>query len=869
MTALAILSLSAPYAEAPASDQALPTSSASLIRRVDVQLTAARPAVAPQPGLYGELRATPRTDFTPFLAAAPGLDRWMSKPFGMLVSELSPAVLYRSELREMTFFNGIEAWGHGGPTHVAVRTSAGVVVAGRGEGIDGALQSEPWLLVWFAGAEGWMFDVPWLVVLEHRPRSIEIDTEGLRVRFDRPAGRLAAMPFYGYYKAPPAGKRWSELLPGARDFGIETSTWATTFPESVAARAQWWAQVLRRYPVRCTETFRVDRLNDVLTIKSAFEYIEIRDDWGTSPRTLAPLPPTLALALTDEHNTFPMRFSAPVTDPFVMTSHGPYMGIEGQASYEIEFDTLKYINEEERAEPPPADAPRLASEAYQRLQATAERRWPTADRMAVDHGAENYVWAAMGDRFYPMALPYIEDARVRANARESLQRYLGAWVLQKERFTEYQGQAAAWRGALLLHGPGIGSWGELGDAGKFSENLYSNLWAYAHYAKDVGTIKAQWDLVRRLDITPLESGWKGFGRNSIAELGDEAAPAIDYARLAWMAGDIDTYYYQCYIATRELLHQFVKQAGAQYFRTLQPYHQYFSAAGPTRSIEPMPANVFITNLHGGLHGWQVDGPTYPGQHGERQYQNRWVRFSSPSVGRFYRDHVRAADLREEFEDLKRRFDGRPEPGAGSQWVRDEPHIMPSLVRLLSLTLDAPIAELEGLAVHEGQRMPYGQWRLHPDSSVFASAISIIRLSHPRQYRPADPEVRPSGPLRARPRTFDPESVVGTGPAAGDLGGAGEAGVAGRGLDQLAVAPAARRAGGLAAIRIRRGDAEARSPAPLDQRVDAAELEYVFRGVPELELTSRDAGGDRTVLASRAWACHHERHRDAAPSGGRV
>ena len=90
------------------------------------------------------------------------------------------------------------------------------------------------------------------------------------------------MPFYGYYKAPPAGKRWSVLLDGARDFGIETSTWATAFPDAVAARAQWWAEVLRRYPVRSTETFRVDRLNDVLTIRSAFEYIHIRDDWGTT-----------------------------------------------------------------------------------------------------------------------------------------------------------------------------------------------------------------------------------------------------------------------------------------------------------------------------------------------------------------------------------------------------------------------------------------------------------------------------------------------------------------------------------------------------------------------------------------------------------
>lgn len=717
----------------------------SHIRTVDVQRVSPRPAVPPLAGLYGERTAAPRPDLRPYLEPPPAAAEWKSKRFATVVSELSPAVMYRSEHGELTFFNRIEAWGHSGPTHVAVRTSKGVLVGGTGQSIDGALQSEPWVLAWFAGAEGWMFDVPWLIVLERRARSIALGPGGLTLRFDGPAGTVIAMPFYGYYKVSRPGKRWADVLPGAVDFGIDTSTWATAFPRSVAARARWWSEVLRRYPVRCVESFRVDRLHDVLTIKSTFEYIDTADAWGTTPRTLAPLSPTLALALTDEHNRFPMRFSAPVTDPFIMTPHGPYMGVEGHASYEIEFDTLKYVHEVERPEPPPANSPQLVREAYARLQVTAARRWPTGDRVAVDHGDDNYVWAAMGDRFYPMALPYIADARVSANARQSLRRYFREWVLKDERFTDYTGPALPYRGVYLLHGPGIGSWGELGDAGKFAENLYPNLWSYAHYTGDVRTIQDRWNLVRKLDITPLESGWKGFGRNSIAELGDEAAPPIHYARLAWMAGDIDTYYYQCYIATRELLHHFVKQNGAQYFRKLQPYHQYFAQRGPRGVIEAIPDNVFISNLYGGLFGWQIDGPTYPAQHGERQYQNRWVRFSCPSVARFYRDHVREDELRAELREWKARFEEKPEPGPACQWVRDDPHIMPSLVRLLSLTVDGPLSEIQQLAVHEGLRMPYDSWRLYPDAAVFASAIAIVRLSHPRHYDRLIPRSGPPGP----------------------------------------------------------------------------------------------------------------------------
>jgi hypothetical protein len=717
----------------------------ALIRPAQAAVVASRPAPVAQPGLYGELVNPPRTDFGPCVKPPANANEWLSKPFAHVVSELSPAVLYRSQLRGITFFNKITEWGHGGPTHVALATGAGILVAGRGERLDGRGQTEPWILAWFSGAEGWLFDVPWLVVLERRAESISLEQEGLIIRFGGPAGNIVAMPFYGYYKVPPAGTKWSERLPGAQDFGIDTGRWEVALPQAVVTRARWWSEVLRRYPIRCKETFRVDRLNDVLTIRSEFEYIEINDDWGTGPRPFAPLSPTVALALTDEHNTFPMRFSAPVTDPFIMTPHGPYMGIEGRTSYDTEFDTLKYIHEEERAEGPPAGAPGLAKEAYKYLQAVATRHWPTSARMAVDHWEQNYVWAAMGDRWYPRALPYVSDPRIKANARESLRKYLAEYVLQDARFTAYKGAKAPGGNISLLEGPGIGSWGELGDAGKFSENLYTNLWSYANYTGDVETIKARWDLVKTLDVTPLESGWKGFGRNSIAEMGDEAAPPIDYARLAWMAGDIDTYYYQCYIATRELLHHFVKQNGAQYFRRMQPYHQYFQRPGPRDAIEAIPANVFLSNLYGGILGWQVDGPTYPADHGERQYQNRWVRFSSLAVGRFYRDHIRAEDLRAEFEDWQKRFEGKPAPGPECQWVRDDPHIMPSLVRLKSLTLDAPIEELEELAVYQRSRMPFDRWRLYPDSAVFASAIAIIRLSHPRHYDRLIPKSGPPGP----------------------------------------------------------------------------------------------------------------------------
>ena len=46
-----------------------------------------------------------------------------------------------------------------------------------------------WSWAWFAGAQGWPFDVPWLIVLQRRPASIALGGEGAHHRVRRP-GRL-------------------------------------------------------------------------------------------------------------------------------------------------------------------------------------------------------------------------------------------------------------------------------------------------------------------------------------------------------------------------------------------------------------------------------------------------------------------------------------------------------------------------------------------------------------------------------------------------------------------------------------------------------------------------------------------------------
>src|SRR5262249_13763740 len=152
---------------------------------------------------------------------------------------------------------------------------------------------------------------------------------------------------------------------------------------------------------------------------------------------------------------------------------------------------------------------------------------------SVDFGPENFCWAAMSDRWYSKGLVY-SDLKIQANAKRSLHNYFADWVLKEERFKPF-------RGMLLLAGPGIGTWGGYDDAGKFSSNLLETVWSYAQYTGDWALIRDRWPLLKRLFITPLESDWKTFGRAAIAEMGDEAGPALSMARMAYRVGDADTY----------------------------------------------------------------------------------------------------------------------------------------------------------------------------------------------------------------------------------------------------------------------------------------------------------------------------------------
>jgi len=674
-------------------------------------------------GVYGPPAGQPSASINRLapLSAAPA--GWADAPFFFIQTELSPATLYHSKTSSLRVFANMADVQLGAPTFAAIMTANGPRIIQRGQPIDAAAMSENWILVWWAGAQGFAdWDSPWVAFLQRKPTSMRFDDSGIAMTFAGQAGDVVLMSLYGYYKPPQQGK---EPFPGtvAALAGIRTWTWANGLPADVVERIRYWSRVSREFPLYCQDSFSVDRANDSVIIRQTFSWRSINDDWNTPHLKLAPLSPPLAQASMD--GGFPVAFSARVVDPEYFTQYGPYMGVEGVDSFDSTFRILQYVNETEASDPANVAAHPNVATALERLRQTAREKFSSPDVYKYDHGGmNNFCWSIMGDVWYAKALPYY-DPQTQANAKASLRKYFSEDVLVRARFIEREYPRGSGLTYLILEGPGIGSWGVLGDAGKFSTNMLETIWAYAHYTGDWELIKERWPLIKRLFCTAAETRWVTFARGEIAEMGDEAAPCIAFARLAYRVGDMDTYNYACYMVAREFVHHYLKSRGAAYFQQRQPWH----------TMEAMHDEVYLTNFWGDVASWQIDGPTWPVKYGERQHTNRWVRFKNEDVARFYRDRLQE-DVRKEMDLLTARWPTRRD--TAGHIYRNDSHIMPSMVQLRSLLLNETPEQLARIA-------PPEKWASGSASGMIANCMSVIRVSRPTRFErliPADGQPSP-------------------------------------------------------------------------------------------------------------------------------
>ncbi len=635
-------------------------------------------------------------------------DAWRDADFAVLSSELSPAVLISAKASTLRLFSGLEQWGLGGPTRLAVGGRDKLEDLTPPVTVEGEDMRQPWLYVSFRGSEGWdRWDEPWLVVLQHRPTQAVADGGGLRLDFPGEAGFIVVMPLYGAHKLIPIEGADGYEAPGKQ-------AQAALAPMAAADRRDIWSRMLRYWPLNAREEVKIVPGKDTLRLRCTAEHVEIEDDWGTRGVKIAPLPPTLALAL---NTGFPASVTGKQQPTGLPSAYGPYMAIRGD-SYTVEFPFLQYVNETETQQPPNTDDPIVALAAQQVADRMTRKFTDGQENRIWDHGGHgNYCWQVMGDRYYAKALAYTTEP-ARSNAIACMRSYVRNWVLNAD-----NGKYKPFRGKLILEGPGIGNWGGYDDSGKFSSNTLETLWWYAHCTGDWDIIRERWDTIQQLFITPRETRWRGFGRDAIAEMGDEAAPPLCMARMAYQIGDMDMYAYASYIFMRELVHLWVKThpGCGEYFRFLQPWH----------NMEPMDGRLFLTNLWGDIAGWQIDGPDYPDQTGERQYRNRWVRFGNEDVARFFRDHI-GEIVREELDWWATREDSPYKPGQSTA------HIAPSLEQLRSLLLNESPEELAKLT-------PMQEARIGRAADAISYYLSFVRTGRPVEQTRLIPKDAPTSP----------------------------------------------------------------------------------------------------------------------------
>lgn len=634
----------------------------------------------------------------------------------ILSTDLCPAVLIRTQSSLLRLFHGMTRWGLGTPTACFYPDRSGARQLSRGASLSRPDLAQGWLLFSFAGSEGWsVFDAPMLVCLQHRPQEIALGEDGISLRFERAVGDAVIAPLYGYEKPLQQGVS----LPVARRLqSVTTWEWRGGLPSEVRQRCERLYRLWRAIPLYAQEQFAVE--GDDLLLRTRYTFHLIRDEWGTAPSRLAPLPSALALAWLAgkerwAQKPFPMQIDGTVTDPEVMTPYGPWLGVPDTEEVNIRFPLLRYVHTFETYPLPETGLHPVAQRALEWVRGRLSEKFRRDDWQQVwDHGGpHNYCWQVMGDRWYAKAIPYVPEQTGR-HMKASLRGYMREHVLQERHYRPF-------REVLLLVGPGIGTWGGYDDAGKFSSNLMETLWCYAHYTGDWETIRERWRLIQRFFVTPYECDWKSFGRYTIAELGDEAAPPLYLARMAYQVGDVETYRFACYVFVRELVHHYIKQVGHHYFVQRQPWH----------STEVMPPDVYLTNLWADIAGWQIDGPTYPRVTGERQFENRWVRFGSEDVARFYRD-VLGKEVRQEMDWLVERAREDKTP---YRLYEDTAHIAPSLVRLRSLLLRESVEQLAQLS-------PPERWQLQRAADgtafclafVYAAVKPVVRRLIPQSNR---------------------------------------------------------------------------------------------------------------------------------------
>ena len=267
--------------------------------------------------LLGSSACSPRRSADPinarlpeFPANAASLSPMLSHVSKVVVmSELSPAILVRSDSKTVSFFVPDAASKSVAPRFVAFGANGPKIVTNGWPATVSKMQ-ERWILAWFSGAPGWeKMDCPVGIFLQYPLSGLTLNSNGLRLEFAQRAGDIAVMPLYGMRLLPTSLAEFAaQAIP--RD---EAKTlprvweWSQAVTRSPLTRLRYWSSALTRYPLEawgCYET-DVPKVGEG-RFSARFSWHFITNSWEIPPLRVAPMSAELSEATLrhSEQHTF-------------------------------------------------------------------------------------------------------------------------------------------------------------------------------------------------------------------------------------------------------------------------------------------------------------------------------------------------------------------------------------------------------------------------------------------------------------------------------------------------------------------------------------------------------------------------------------
>ena len=439
-------------------------------------------------------------------------------------SALSPAVVVETREPTLTLFRCLPRLGLAAPKDALLRKGGVAIAPGEriipgvrrppgppgallrpappliGPTADGAkgLQAidEPWVLLWFSGSPSWYhvrfrdgspcptFDVPFLLAIQRRPTSVQLEPEGLRLTFDGAGGRVVLMPLYGILRPKPSTTtRWKEDL------------------DQLTPVVKWcrdWARALLAYPVDVREEWRLVPERDEVQVRVRYAYLDTPTVWGTEPLRLAPVPPLLWLA---RQAGLRVRFSRRPRASGCCTSVGPYAVVSDADGFTYTLSGLsRYVTDALADVPRGGFEPRIGQPRRLWALSSDVGKIPFWARHAGERGRLATEALLRGLLWPPNSQYHYDPAHRRLRARDGL-----VWHTDGERAAE----------AVV------------------AEHL-RGCWYAGHYAGLWPLLRRRWRHIQSLHATLATPGdWATLGLGSgNAHLDDKLNAAVYYARLA-------------------------------------------------------------------------------------------------------------------------------------------------------------------------------------------------------------------------------------------------------------------------------------------------------------------------------------------------